>query len=166
MTFSCEFRDVDKERRKGERERRGKGSRNRKSRAMETSLVQLLYEAGYPRTRNERPTTPSLMREPAARQDFESARQGRLLYTMHPRHTKTGYWHFLITPCLRGRGSGRQRRASIARLSPTIRFAWYEHVPRRVSATENSRTITWTKAEEARLRSFDRNEDFVFARQR
>jgi hypothetical protein len=48
------------------------------------------YEAGYPRTRNERPTTPSLMRV-RARQDFELAWQGRLLYTMLLRHTKTGY---------------------------------------------------------------------------
>lgn len=40
----------------------GKGGELEKSRGVETSLVQLLPSC-YPRTRNDRPTTPSLMRD-------------------------------------------------------------------------------------------------------
>lgn len=56
-------------------------SRVRKSRVAETSPVQL-PRGCYPRTRNERPTTPSLMRDTG--QDFELPRQGHQL--QHNRH--------------------------------------------------------------------------------
>lgn len=40
-----------------------------------------------------------------ARQDFELARQGRLLYTMLPPAQRPATDNFLITPCLRDHGT-------------------------------------------------------------
>jgi len=127
VSFVTSTKMEGRDEREKEKERKRR-SRNRKNIVRWKRVWCNYYEAGYPRTRNERPTTPSLMRV-RARQDFESTWQGRLLYTMHPRHKdQPRYWHFLITPCLRGRDSDRQRHASIVQLSPTISFAWYEHV--------------------------------------
>lgn len=57
-----------------------------------------------------------------ARQDFELARQGRLLYTMLPPAQRPATDNFLITPCLRDRGT-RYDDTTYPALSPTINFA-------------------------------------------
>jgi len=137
---------------KRKRRRSVERSWNHKNRAMETSLVQLLSEAGSPRTRNERPTTPSLMRT-RARQDFELARQGRLLYTMPAQRPATD--NFLITPCLRDRGT-RYDDATYPALSPTINFAWYGHA---LFYTHIGNQKFWTKAVNEKERERERERE-------
>lgn len=142
VTSSYKFRDVDKEGRKGRRERdrrrererwsetRGAGrSRNRKSHAVETSLVQLLR--GWLSSDQERTTNHALANASPRETGFRigSARTPAI-YNAPAAHKDRLLTFFNYTLFTRPRDSlGLQRvLASIVRLSPTITFARYEHV--------------------------------------